>query len=322
MRKHPCPAFPLHSVLPVILLIVFVFLTSNESRADLIFVSNSGAGTVQKIDSLGNVTTFVSGLNNPQGLAFDGAGNLYVANAGDGTISEISPAGQLSVYASGLSAPAALACDPSGNLYVASPGTQTISKIDPSQNASLWATGFAFNGDGSHLSCDALGNLYANTTRTIEKFDQSGNQSTLFTLPNYVEGMAVNGAGNLYYGLQNADSISGTGSLNTSPASYPAPFTDAEFIPSFAANFDAPADLAFDSGGNLFASFSQMYDFNQNSTVNDVIIEFGADGQNSVIATGVGGTYLAVAPVPEPGTWALFSCGLAVLLGFKKNRPS
>jgi hypothetical protein len=142
------------------------------------------------------------------------------------------------------------------------------------------------------------------------------------TVPNYVEGMAVNGAGNLYYGLQNADSIYGNGSLNTSPASYPAPYTDNEFIPTYAAFMDAPADLAFDSEGNLFASFSQMYDFAQSSTVSDVIIKFGADGQNSVIATGVGGTYIAVAPVPEPGTWAMVSCGLAVLLGFKKIRRS
>jgi hypothetical protein len=283
----------------------------------------SVAGTVLKIDSLGNITTFVSGLNSPQGLAFDGAGNLYVANTGDGTISEISPAGQLSVYASGLNAPTALACDPSGNLYVASPVTQTISKIDSTRNTSLFATGFAFSVDGSFLACDNSGNLYANTTRTVEKFDPSGNRSTVLAVPNYVEGIAVNGAGNLYVGLQNSDGIAGNGTLNTGAASYPEPFTDAEpFLPYMAGSFDAPADLAFDSEGNLFASFSQMYDFAQSSTVSGVIIKFGADGQNSVIATGVGGIYIAVAPVPEPGSWALMSCGIAVLLGFKKIRRS
>ncbi len=38
-------------------------------------------------------------MSNPQGLAFDSAGNLYAANAGDSTIVKITPSGAGSVFA-------------------------------------------------------------------------------------------------------------------------------------------------------------------------------------------------------------------------------
>jgi len=41
--------------------------------------STSSFDSVHKIDPQGTVTTFFKGLGRPQGLAFDGAGNLYVA---------------------------------------------------------------------------------------------------------------------------------------------------------------------------------------------------------------------------------------------------
>ena len=55
----------------------------------------------------GVVSTFVSsGLDDPEGLAFDAAGNLYVANDGNNTISEVTPAGAVSTFvSSGLNYP-------------------------------------------------------------------------------------------------------------------------------------------------------------------------------------------------------------------------
>jgi DNA-binding beta-propeller fold protein YncE len=86
----------------------FVFLLFGGPLAhadDYVYVSNTSAGTVTRIDPSGNTSIFASGLNGPEGLAFDNAGNLYVANSGNGTISEINSVGNVSTFASGFYSP-------------------------------------------------------------------------------------------------------------------------------------------------------------------------------------------------------------------------
>ena len=306
---------------------IFLLLGGLPAHADdYVYVSNTGAGTIEQIDPSGNTSIFASGLNGPEGLAFDGAGNLYVANAGDGTISEINSVGTVSTFTSGLNGPAALAFDSGGNLCVASPGDQTILKINQSQNTSVFATGMAFNPDGAYLAADNAGNIYANTTHSVEKFDSNGNRSTVTSGFNFIEGMAIDGAGNLYLALQNAGGVGcfgRTGSLLTSLNDYPAPYNNDHF----AAGYDnTPCDLAFDANGNLYATFSNMvYDGADGTTVHvsDVLLEFDANGDNHVVATDIGGTYIAVqsAPVqsvPEPGIWTLAGA-LAVVLCLRRR---
>jgi sugar lactone lactonase YvrE len=281
---------------------------------DYVYVSNPGAGTITQIDPDGNSSLFASGLDGPEGLALDGTGNLFVADSGDGTISEINSLGTVSTFASGLNGPAALAFGPGGNLYAANPGNQTISKINPSGNAAVFATGMAFDPDGAYLAADPAGNIYANATHNIEKFDSSGNPSTVTGDPNFFEGMAFDGGGNFYLALQNAGSVGcfgGSGSLSTGTPDYPAPYNNNLFA---AAYDDTPCDLAFDAGGNLYATFSQMvYDGNSGTaSVNDVLIEFGVNGNNRVVAANIGGTYIAVQSVPEPEIGALLG-GLAAV---------
>src|SRR5208283_4477790 len=135
---------------------------------DYVYASNTGAGTITQIDPNGNTSIFASGLNSPEGLAFDSAGNLFVADAGDGTISEINPAGNVSTYLSGLNSPSALTFV-GGNLYVETGytggiGQQTILRIDSSRNASLFATAPVSSPlDAPYLASDGTGNIYANT---------------------------------------------------------------------------------------------------------------------------------------------------------------
>ena len=286
---------------------------------DYIYVSNPAAGTITQIDSSsGNSSIFASGLNSPEGLTFDGAGNLYAADSGDGTISQINSAGTVSTFASGLNGPKALAFDSNGNLCVAMPGSQTIWKINSSGNASAFASGIAFDHDGAYLAADNAGNIYANTTRTVESFDSSGHESQVYGAVEYVEGMALNGAGNLYIAFQNSGFISGNGGLLTGVASYPAPYNNDVHIAAFE---DTPCALAFDANGNLYATFSNMvYDGSGGTVVdvNDVLVEFGVNGDNNVVATDIGGTYIAVQSVPEPGIWT-FAGGLVGVLCLRRR---
>ena len=59
-----------------------------------------------------------AGMDHPEGLAFDKAGNLYVANNYGNTVREFSPTGQdLGNFATGAG-PSPLAFDTAGNLYL------------------------------------------------------------------------------------------------------------------------------------------------------------------------------------------------------------
>src|SRR5215467_14755413 len=61
-------------------------------------------GHIYKFTPLGVVSTFASGLDGPEGLAFDKAGNLYVTSF-LGHIYKFTPGGARSTFASGLNDP-------------------------------------------------------------------------------------------------------------------------------------------------------------------------------------------------------------------------
>lgn len=318
------------ALLPTLLIQTMFVGSIAHSQNDIIYVSNPGAGTVSEINSVsGNETTFAAGLNNPEGLAVDSAGNVYVANSGDGTISQINSAGNVSTYASGFNSPISVACDPYGNVYVATPNNGTISQINSSKNVSVFASGLTFNPDGSNvgtlLASDNVGNIYAGIFQTIAgypqqtvtSFDSHGNQTIVANAgDNYMEGFAVDGAGHLYYGLANADSVDGNGSLQTTPFDYPPPYNSDPDTSLFSAE---PVELAFDTNGNLYVTFSELFS-NENGTennVSDALVEFGANGVNTLIATDIGGYDIAVETVPEPGILTLAS-GLAAVLFIRR----
>ncbi|MCX5634217.1 MAG: PEP-CTERM sorting domain-containing protein [Planctomycetota bacterium] len=162
------------------LLIVILFLVSPFTQADYIYVACSDGqnGTIEKLDTSGNRTTFASGLWNPEGLAFDDSGNLYVSNYD--VIEKIDSSGSRSLFALGLRRPIGMEFDKSGNLYVACSDGQngTIEKLDTSGNRTTFASGL-WNPEG--LAFDNSGNLYVSNYDVIEKIDSSGNRS-LFAL--------------------------------------------------------------------------------------------------------------------------------------------
>jgi hypothetical protein len=66
---------------------VFVGLSVSAARADLIYVTNAGTGTIGEYTTAGAPVNpaLISGLSNPSGIAVSGA-NLWVASSGGGTI--------------------------------------------------------------------------------------------------------------------------------------------------------------------------------------------------------------------------------------------
>ena len=127
-------------------------------------------------------------LNQPSGLAVDGAGNLYIADSGNNRIRKVTPTGMISTIAgtgkggfSGdrgpatsakLNKPFGVAIDSAGSLYIADTYNLRIRKVSPigviSTVAGIGKGGF--NGDGGQatsakltpfaVAVDGAGNLY------------------------------------------------------------------------------------------------------------------------------------------------------------------
>lgn len=76
MKKH------ISSVCLTALLGAFLALSARTTQAaSTLYVADIGDDKITQFTSGGVGSVFAStGLNNPYGLAFDGAGNLYVAN--------------------------------------------------------------------------------------------------------------------------------------------------------------------------------------------------------------------------------------------------
>ena len=87
-------------------------LISSSAPAQNLFEADRGSGNIYEFTPGGVQTTFVSGLNAPDGLAFNSAGDLFMVSAGLNNIYEYTPGGAQTAFASGLSNPAGLAFQP------------------------------------------------------------------------------------------------------------------------------------------------------------------------------------------------------------------
>ena len=279
-----------------------------HARADLLYVSEFALGRISMVDtSNGSVSTFATGLNYPEGLAFDRSGNLYVAMQSQGVIDKISPSGAITTFVSGLNYYlSGLALDADGNVYVGAnryAGTfvSAILKFNPTgalQNT--WSynfdptqpTGLAFDRSGTLWVTDYSGNRF---------YKVAPNGSATLVTPMYVNpmGVAVDAQGNVFV----ANASSGTiVEVATSGA-----------ITTFASGLAGPQGLAFDSAGNLYAATGAA------------LTRIAPDGSTSMLGTGLSGpVFIAnqTLAVPEPQSLALLATGALFWLiraTFKKS---
>ena len=126
-------------------------------REGNVYVADSGNNAIRKITPAGGVTTLGDaarrerqaagraghGFKGPEGVAFDGAGNIYVADS-DNTIIKITPEKVVTILAGApgkegsidgkgdaarFNEPSGIAADNAGNLYVADRANHVIRKI-------------------------------------------------------------------------------------------------------------------------------------------------------------------------------------------------
>ncbi|WP_208724827.1 hypothetical protein, partial [Leptospira yasudae] len=196
-----------------------------------LFVSDDN--TVRKITSNGVVTTFAGAIssygidttgyvngvgtaarfNQLFGIAIDSADNLYVADAFNNVIRKITKTGVVTTFAgsgvkgyvdaNGTAAqfnrPFSIIMDSSGTLLVYDAVNQAIRTIAPNGDVGTLLNGFLPNANSDYINfvaVDGAGNLYYRNMETIGKLTPSGVISTLSTPFTY--GFTVDSTGLLY----------------------------------------------------------------------------------------------------------------------------
>jgi len=144
-----------------------------------------------------------TGLNKPDGVAVDGAGNLYVADFYNNQVLKLAAGTTAPTVLpfTGLSNPAGVAVDGVGNLYVTDYGNNRVLKLAAGTTTQV-VLPFTGLRDPELVAVDGAGDLYVTdylNNRVLKMAAGATTQTVLpFTGLNRPFGVAVDGAGNLY----------------------------------------------------------------------------------------------------------------------------
>ncbi len=270
-----------------------------------VYLSGSGAAS-RLVSSPAAMSTIVSGLNTPTGVAIDDSGNLYVADSGTNQIyrygfsaGTYQAPSTLPVYA--LNDPQGIAIDGGGNLYIASSGNDRVIKF-------LWngqnLIGQANVGTGMYVPSDvAIGKdgtmCVANTYENqVDCYLWSGNNYTTLTPgPNYVYGspygaayplaVAIDSQLNIYWVQPYYDYVTKLFSSQGHEVNYESQYT-VNFPSSI--SLDGEGDLyVLDSGNNRVLMLIPV----GNSYESPVVVATGLNAPQSMTIDSEGNIYVA-----------------------------
>ncbi|MGD9622008.1 MAG: serine/threonine-protein kinase PknD [Mycolicibacterium sp.] len=228
-----------------------------------------------------------AGLDHPDGVAVDAAGNVYVTDWGNDRVLKI-PAGsdrQVELPFAGLKSPDDVAVDLAGSVYVADTGNNRVLKL-PAGTETPIELPFAGLNTPKGVAVDSVGNVYVADTdshRVLKLAAGTDNQVELpFAGVSYPWGVAVDNADNVY--------VTDNNRVMKLPAG-----TDAPTTLRFTALL-RPDDVAVDSTGNVYVSDdvnNRVLKQPAGSNMQEEVAFTDLDGPDGVAVDSAGTVYVA-----------------------------
>jgi pectinesterase len=180
-----------------------LLLPASGAFAQNMFVGSYGSNSVVEIPTSGPQSTFATGMNYPNALAFNSSGDLFVANWFAGTILEYGPGGGTpTTFASDLTDPTSLAFDSEGDLFVACQDNTILKYAAGGGSPTSFGSGLnspyalAFNSVGDLFVANAAGDVTG--AGYIQEFTPGGAPTTVATGLSTPNGLAFNTIGDLF----------------------------------------------------------------------------------------------------------------------------
>ena len=196
-----------------------------------------------------NVTAGGAGLNLPQGLALDAAGDVFVADTGNNRVVEVPAGGAVpTLLGAGLNQPSSVAVDGAGNLYISDTGNSRVVMVPDEKGALNSADMSTVSISGlvspSGLAIDGSGDLYvadASNGNVVEIPAGGGASISVASGLNSPQGVAVDATGNVY--------VTSSNKVSEYPAGGGTP------IP-MGGGYSRPSSVTVDASGALYVADS------------------------------------------------------------------